>query len=155
MGRPSKRSPEREQAILNALRLGNTRMASAAYAEIHYDTMVAWMGRDPEFLQAVRKAEADAEARFVGRIVQAAAEGTWTAAAWWLERRRPESYARTERVESAVELSGPGGRSIDGLGSLSDHEKRVLRTAIRAHIASERGESVETEDDLAETRETV
>lgn len=135
MPRPSKRTPEREIAILNALRLGNTRTAAAAIAEIHYDTLADWAGRDPEFLRAIERAESEAETRFLGQIAKAAADGTWTAAAWWLERRRPEAYARRDRVESKVEMSGPGGTPLEGIGSLSDHEKRVLRAAIRAHIA--------------------
>lgn len=133
-GRTTKRTPEREQALLNALRLGNTRTAAAAYAEVHRDTFYAWMA-DPTFSDAVEKAEADAEARFVAQIVQAAKDGTWTAAAWWLERRRGADYGRRDRVDSSVEVSGPGGRPLEGITSLSDHEKRVLRAAIRAHLA--------------------
>ena len=97
MARPTKRSPEREQVILNALRLGNTRRNSAAYAEISHETFYNWLD-DLTFRDAVEKAEADAEARFVGQIVKAAHDGTWTAAAWWLERRRREHYGKQERL---------------------------------------------------------
>lgn len=130
MARPSKRSPEREQVILNALRLGNTRTAAAAYAEVHRDTFYEWLG-DPTFSDAVEKAEADAEARFVGQIVKAAHDGTWTAAAWWLERRRREHYGKQERVE----VTGADGGPVRFIDSLDDHEKLALREAIDARLA--------------------
>lgn len=100
-GRPSKKTPERIDAILRALRAGNTRAASARFAEIHYDTFYDWMKTDADFSDAVEKAEADAEVRFVTRIATAAEE-TWQAAAWWLERRRPEDF----RQQSAQHLTG-------------------------------------------------
>lgn len=145
-GRTSKRTPEREQLILNSLRLGNTRTAAAAYADVDRVTFWRWIQADETFRNAVEKAEGDAEARFLGMIAKAAVSGTWTAAAWWLERRRPESFARTERLESSVELSGPGGKPLGELGELSDHEKRVLRSAIRAHVAERSGDGEDRED---------
>jgi hypothetical protein len=100
-GRPTKKTPERVEAILRALRAGNTRAASARFAEIHYDTLYEWMRSDSDFSDAVEKAEADAEVRFVTKIATAAEE-TWQAAAWWLERRRPEDY----RQQNAQHLTG-------------------------------------------------
>ena len=87
----SKKSPERMSAILAALRTGNTRRASANFAEIHVDTLYAWMEQDPQFSDDVLKAEADAEVRFLEKI-QSASETTWQASAWWLERRRADDY---------------------------------------------------------------
>ena len=104
MGRTSKRSPEREQAILNALRLGNTRRNAAAYAEIDQNTFYRWLDEVGTFRDAVVKAEADAEARFLGQIAKAAADGTWTAAAWWLERRRHEDFRKREQLEVTFDL---------------------------------------------------
>ena len=93
MGRLTKRTPAREEIMLNALRLGNTRTTAAAYAEVHRDTFYEWLN-DPTFSDAVQKAEADAEARFVGQIVKAAHGGTWQAAAWWLERRNSHAWGK-------------------------------------------------------------
>ena len=131
MARPSKRSPEREQVILNALRLGNTRTAAAAYAEVDRVNLWRWIEDDATFRNAVEKAEADAEARFVGQIVKAAHDGTWTAAAWWLERRRREHYGKQERVE----VTGADGGPVRFIDSLDDHEKLALREAIDARLA--------------------
>jgi len=97
-GRRPLRSPERVQAVLNALRVGNTRRASAAAAEVSKDTFYRWLDGDATFRDAVEKAEADAELRFIG-VIAKAAPVSWQAAAWWLERRHSEDYGRHERVD--------------------------------------------------------
>lgn len=97
-GRPTKRTPEREKRLLDALRAGNTRKAACHFAGIDPSTLENWL-RISAFSDAVKKAEADAEVRMVGQVAQAARDGTWQAAAWWLERRRPDDYGRVDRVE--------------------------------------------------------
>jgi hypothetical protein len=99
----SKISPERIQAITQALRAGNTRRAAASYGEIDHSTMYRWMDEDATFRDAVEKAEADAEVRFVAQVASAATNGTWQAAAWWLERRRQQEWKKTD----GLELSSP------------------------------------------------
>jgi len=102
MPRPSKRTPEREARLYEALRAGNTRKASCAYAGIDQSTLESWMHRFPDFADAIVKAEADAEIRNVA-IIQKAASDTWQAAAWWLERRRSADYRQRH------EVAGPDG----------------------------------------------
>lgn len=97
-GRPSKRTPEREAKILEALRAGNTIRAACAYAGINQDTFTAWKKRYPDFSDAVQKAEADAEVRNVA-IIQKAAATTWTAAAWWLERRKHGDWRQRQTID--------------------------------------------------------
>jgi hypothetical protein len=94
VGRPTKRTPHVEAALLQALRAGNTRKAACHYAGIDLHTLGRWM-RFATFATAIEKAETDAEVRFVAQIANAAQDGTWQAAAWWLERRRPLDYGRT------------------------------------------------------------
>lgn len=134
MGRTPKRSPEREQAILNALRVGNTRRAAIAAAEVSVQTFYNWL-EDLTFLDAVQKAEAEAEQRFLGQVARAAAGGTWQAAAWWLERRMPADFA----LRSKVEMTGKDGGPIEHheVSTLPDHERAALAEAIRAHLRSE------------------
>lgn len=77
-------------------------------------------GTDPKavaFLTAVKKAEADAVAKHVRNITAAADAGTWTASAWWLERRHPDLYGsdrkRVRELEKLVvqlEAAILGGR---------------------------------------------
>lgn len=100
-GRPSKHTPEREARLLEALRAGNTRKDASLYAGIDLHTFARWMN-NATFATAIEKAEADAVVRNVAQIAKAAQDGTWTAAAWWLERRRPEDYGRRDRVEITV-----------------------------------------------------
>ena len=104
-GQPTKRSPEREQAILNSLRVGNTRRASARAAEVSEDTLANWMKADSVFFGAVEKAESDAEQRFLGNVAKAAQSGNWQAAAWWLERRKHEDYSRRDKVDMTVDYT--------------------------------------------------
>jgi transposase len=134
MARRPKRSPEREQAVLNALRVGNTRRASAAAAGISHALFYTWL-EDETFLDAVTKAEADAELRFLGQVAKHAATSP-QAAQWWLERRRPDEYGKRERIE----MSGPDGGPIDhrDVTGLDDYERHALAEAIRDHLASGR-----------------
>ena len=102
MARPSKYCPERAGAILEALRAGNTRTAAAAGAELSYETLRRWLAGNEEFRAALEKAEAEAETRFVRQIERAVTDGTWQAAAWWLERRRPGDWGRRERIDVSI-----------------------------------------------------
>lgn len=69
-------------------------------------TLYEWLEKDPQFAQAIKEADAIAEARMVSRIIDAAKE-SWQAAAWWLERRRPDDYKRPDRVELLGSKSDP------------------------------------------------
>jgi hypothetical protein len=102
MARPLTYSPERAQRITQALAAGNTRRAAAAGGGISEDTLARWVRRYAGFAEAIKSAEAEAERAHVGNIVRAAAEGTWQASAWWLERRRPEDWRRRDHVEHDV-----------------------------------------------------
>lgn len=106
MARPTKLTPQVQKRICDLLAAGNTRRAAAECAGITDRTLYAWLQRGEvaksgpflQFLRAVEKAEAEAEAVSVLTIRQAARE-SWQAAAWWLERRRPHDWGRIERHE--------------------------------------------------------
>lgn len=110
IGRPTKLTPQMQAKIVQALTAGNTRTAAVAYANVDYQTFLNWMERGNnarsglffDFFEAVKKAEADAEVRNVA-IIQKAAEKNWQAAAWWLERRKPDDWKNRE--ELSVDLS--------------------------------------------------
>lgn len=93
----------REAALLDALRLGNTRRAAMAVADITSPTFYRMM-EDVAFRTAVEKAEAEAEAAYVSGIAKAVNDGTWQAAAWWLERRKHEDYAQRSKVEMSIDI---------------------------------------------------
>lgn len=110
----TKLTRQRQEIILKTIREGASNRAAAAQAGVPESTLYDWLVRgqgDEEpfrtFRSAFEKAKADREAKFVGLIQQAAEDGTWQAAAWYLERTDPEHYGRKERHQ--LEHSGRGG----------------------------------------------
>jgi hypothetical protein len=119
----------REQ-VLRALHAGAYVEDAAKSAGIHPSTFYEWLARGEEhrkalaeddgyavpkseapyveFADAVEKARATAVVTFVAVVANAARKGIWQAAAWWLERTRPEEFGRKWRGE----LTGPGGGPI-------------------------------------------
>ena len=87
MGRRSKATEARIEALVIALGTGCTREAAARHAGIDRTTLYRWVESDPALGTRVEKAEADVEVRLAAQIVQAVPDD-WRAAAWWLERRR-------------------------------------------------------------------
>lgn len=113
MGRRTKLTPDTQENVIKALRAGNSRRDSALYAGISEQTFYSWMARGregealyEEFLEAVEKAEAHSVVRNVA-IIQRAAEETWQAAAWWLERKRPDEWGRRQRYDIGTSEAQP------------------------------------------------
>lgn len=104
MARPTKRTPQVEERLFSALRDGNTRQAACAYAGISDQTLANWMARSLDFLEGVKKAEAEAEVRHVGNISRASHRGSWQASAFWLERRRPKEWGKVVRVDIELRI---------------------------------------------------
>jgi hypothetical protein len=81
---------------------------------IDWDKVIAsiepYVGDHNTVTSVVDRSEAEAETMKVGRIVQAAQNGRWQAAAWWLERKHPERWAQHTKIKA--ELSGPDGAPI-------------------------------------------
>ena len=129
-GRPTKLTPQVQARIVQAIVGGNDITVAAAYAGIGKTTFYEWLERGrkeaarlaassrakpkdsetpfAEFADAIQKAQADAETRNVALIAKAAQEGTWTAAAWWLERKHPDRWGRKDRHE----VTGKDGNDI-------------------------------------------
>ena len=105
---------EREETILKALRMGCTRRAAAAAADVSQDTFGRMMV-DAVFADAVKRAEGQAEATY-SAIVAEAAPKSWQAAAWWLERRKFEDYGRHERVDVTFDTRKEAERLAAELG---------------------------------------
>lgn len=108
-------SGSRAEAILKALELGCTREAAAGAAGISRVTLWQMMKRDLAFASEVEKAEDRAEAAMTFSVT-AAIPKNWTAAAWWLERRRYGNYARHDKVDMTVDISGEAKRLAASLG---------------------------------------
>lgn len=129
---------EQTERLLTGLRHGLTRRAAAGAAGFSKTTLYRMIEADTDgtLVTAIENAEAEAEASYTAIIAKAAAEPrNWTAAAWWLERRRPDEFARREKLEHTGKDGGP----IDhrDITALPDHEREALAEAIRRHLRSE------------------
>ena len=69
---------------------------------IHQSTLYAWLKNEEnplsrELYEELEKARAKRKAFMIETITKAARDGTWQAAAWWLERCYPEEFAKPDR----------------------------------------------------------
>lgn len=98
MARPTKYDDEVAKKICSYLRQGNTRKAACAASGISDQTFANWQKRYLDFLERVKKAEAEAETAHVENIAHAA-RTYWQASAWWLERRHREDWGRRDQLD--------------------------------------------------------
>ncbi len=97
------------QVVAHGLNQGLPFETSCRLAGISKQTGYNWLtwgeeGRVPfvDFLDAIKRAEAEGEARLVGTV--SAAMGThWQAAAWMLERRFPDRWGRRAAISPNAE----------------------------------------------------
>ncbi len=101
-GRPQAYTPAKAALIVQAIRKGLPLKLAAAAGGVSYNTFVRWRNdgsapdappRFREFLNQVRKAEAEAAQRFIG-LIEKAAKTQWQAASWMLERRHPDLFGK-------------------------------------------------------------
>jgi len=97
-----KLTPERRAKAVAAVKLGMTRAQQAAYAGVSLSTLQKWLAKGraakggalSKWADEMEESEAVAIARNLAVIMKAAREGTWQAAAWYLERKYPDDYGR-------------------------------------------------------------
>jgi hypothetical protein len=114
-GRPTLLNPTRQAALLEAIEQGMPLKQAAAIAGMSYDTLNAWQKRGenesaPEqfrqFCQLLRHSQAVAMQVHLSSICDSA-KRDWRAAAWMLERRFPEDFARQQQLEHSVSNAKP------------------------------------------------
>lgn len=138
VGRPTSCTEDVVQAVVRAVERGLSLRAAAAAAGVSKESVLNWKkrgasGEEPfaSFLHRVTRARAAAEERMAAVVEQAAASAddkvSLSAAQWWLERRRPERWARKDRPQLTVQTENPA--------TLDDS---VLESRI-AELAAERG----------------
>ncbi len=113
MARRTKLTPAIQERLLQAIRVGATYKLACLYGGISEDTLARWRrlgetGRQPyaDFAESLERAEGTAAITWLAQIEKAAQEGNWTASAWRLERRYPDSYSKQiieQRHSGAVE----------------------------------------------------
>lgn len=102
-----KYSPEKTQEICKRLEVGLGRTDACILSDISYETFTQWM-KKPEFSENIKKSEIKCKERNIS-IIQKAAITTWTAAAWWLERKHADEFAqRTHQQISGYLERGEG-----------------------------------------------
>lgn len=90
--------PEIVEKLANAIAAGNYANVACALAGISEATYYEWLKDEskPEFLEAIKAAEAKAEATNVANIITAGANGQWQASAWYLERKHKDRWSKHE-----------------------------------------------------------
>ena len=110
MPRPSLLTPELQDRFCELMLAGNYLSTACAILEITPQTISNWLARaddpnepDPSylrFLEAVKRTEAEAEARLLAKIEAAGNDPkNWPAHMTILERRHPERWGRRDRVQ--------------------------------------------------------
>ena len=110
-GRPTKLTPEVQNAIVDAIRRGNYIETAATIAGISKDTLYKWLKRGNsckkgvfrDFSDAIKKAIAESEDHDI-TVINSAASMYWQAAAWRLERKFPDKWGRKDRVNADTSL---------------------------------------------------
>lgn len=117
MTRPLKLNKDKIKKVKNAIvKTGADRKTCAALVGISEGQFFKWLrdGRRDlerndkptiyaEFAKAIEEADAVIAARMAEVVIQAGFNGTWQAAAWWLERRHPETFAKRDWVTHSVD----------------------------------------------------
>lgn len=104
-GRRLKLNDEMIDKIAGIIASGNYVKTACDIVGISETTYYDWMqkgkaGKKPyaKLSEAIKKAEAVAEAKRVQTILEASEE-QWQAAAWYLERRYPDRWGKKERID--------------------------------------------------------
>ena len=110
-GRPGKRTPQLEKDLLAAIETGAPYRVACLACGISDDAFTEWRRKDPEFAARVNTAAGKTALRLLKKI-EARAEDNFSAAAWMLERRFPDSFSRPEvqvGIQNNVMMSGNNG----------------------------------------------
>jgi len=118
-GRKTKLDEARADKLIKAIKGGNDKKVACQFAGISETTLYRWLEQSKsknasqelrDFRESFERSEAEAEFAYVTRIAQAASNGRWQAAAWWLERKHPERWAQHTKIQA--EISGRDGGAI-------------------------------------------
>lgn len=113
-GRPTKRTPEVEERIIQAVADGLPFKIAAQVGGVSEDSLANWRRDFSDFSDAIKKAEAECAQRAMKTIT--GNDSAWQAKAWFLERRFPEEFGLPQAIERALlklgfrppELAGAG-----------------------------------------------
>ena len=108
-GRTEKLTQDGIRTAIKYCRAGLPDCQIAAILGVTRETYSRWINHPKtenqrQLAHALKKADAEREANLVSRIMQAS-DDTWQAAAWLLERKYPERYARPTRPEDSTDTA--------------------------------------------------
>ncbi len=140
MARKTKLTPELQRDILQVLEAGATIKDACHFVGISEVTYFNWINRGEEaksgiyfeFLKSAQKAIASGSVDAVA-IIRMAAKEQWQAAAWFLERKNPQEWARRTKVE--IDISKEAMTELRQLQALTGMKGHDLAEVFRAMIA--------------------
>lgn len=143
MGAKSKLTDEVQQKVVRAIENGNYAKVAAEASGIAETTFYRWMsegksaksGKKREFWESITRAENVAESKIVTQWKKLG-EQDWRALMELLQRRYPDRWANTQRIEVAVEKEMAGV-----LGSLEEGLEPQIFREVMAVLAGENGDS--------------
>lgn len=108
-GRTEKLTQDGIRTAIKYCRAGLPDCQIAAILGVTRETYSRWINHPKtenqrQLAHALKKADAEREANLVSRIMRAS-DDTWQAAAWLLERKYPERYARPTRPDDDTDTA--------------------------------------------------
>jgi hypothetical protein len=115
---------DKQASLLAAIRGGSDLETACHFATLSVSQVYRWLERGKieseriaaggkptkaeesfvTFWDELKKARADAVIRNVSQVQKAAQDGTWKAAAWWLERTMPDVYGKPANTRHAATI---------------------------------------------------
>lgn len=114
-----KKTPELLDSIVGLIKEGVSYAQAAQAVGVGRSTLMRWKKEDQDFRDTLKKAEAQSHVSMVS-VITKAAKDDWKAAAWWLERRYPQRYAR--RTHEPKQEDGMGVGMIIRVPQYRTHE---------------------------------
>ncbi len=81
---------------------GLTEEQACELAGVNYGTYTQWLVRYPLFKEFIRRVKAQVEYDALEYIRDAMSGGTWSAAAWFLERKYPQRYGKRDVLKQQI-----------------------------------------------------
>ena len=151
MGRPSEFTPENREAIYTLIKAGCSYPTAAMTIGISKTLIYQWMNRgtvernriqaglEPiptevdflDFLNGVERKKEEFIASQIVAITKAGTSGDWRAAAWLLERARPNEFGKTEQIIHTGAEGGDIKVSIN-VGDLENKIQMILSKRTKA-----------------------
>ena len=151
-GRPPVLDDVKRAEILAILAVGGSRGTAARYVGCAVSTIQKTACRDAEFKRAIRHAEHQSELAYLKNIQTAAKkEQHWRAAAWALERKRPDEYGRRKpevlTPEQVKSLLAQLAEIVLTEVPIATFRKRILKRLDALSAGLRRSVNKETADD--------